>query len=933
MKFFYLLLPFLFSYTILFSQLVLERDINQEAASSNPTSVAELNNILYFGADDGINGEEFYQYDLNTETAQLLANIRPYEAGSSIYGAVAFDNRIFFSARDGSGIDPYMYVHDPSDNSTQRLIDSQGSNVREPSNLFEFNGQLFFAADFSNIDFELGRYDPVTNTVDILMDINANGSSYPNFFTEIDGELWFSANDGISDSRLWKYDPVTENIENIIYTSVSGSYPSMNFLYHFDEKIFFQDFIQGQGNELSIYDIATNTLLDFPEISPGAGSSSPYGFTDLNGKLYFPARTNSDGREMRVYDPNTNEVTLLADINPGGNGNPGDIFILNNKLYFTANINETDRYLFSYDPVNENLVQEATLDNNGAPNYLSPLIVADGSIFLSGMKPEYGTELFRFTPANSTISLAADINLTTIGSDPYQFTSYNGKLYFGADEINSGREIWVYDPTTGNVDILSDSPGSLNPYDFTELDGKLYFSGIDPNEGYGLLYYDDATGEISPTSYITPSMIGHITDIIAYNSKLYFKADDPTLGREVHVYDPTLDEITILEDIFPGEESSNPEKFFVFENELYFQANDGILGMELWKYNAMTGVVAMAADIFPGEDGSNPEWFVSYAGELYFSAYVDGPSYDIYSYNPSTEVVTQRTDVIGNLDPSFLTVYKDKLFFSGQYSSSVKSELVYYDAATDELVLTEDLNVGGNSSPQYLEVFNNKLYFSAVTDDYGRELWEYNDTSISIVADIYSGVPGSDPEYLSLFNGKLYLAANNGLVGTEIWSIAECLNVFVDTEAQTGSNGTGSIDLTISGGTPPYSISWSNGATTEDIDDLEAGIYTATISDASGCLSEITAEVTLESSTSNILLEQLVSLFPNPNSGTFSLDTGTLKPTSVAVFDLSGKLLYQKMLTQNDSLFEINLRYAPAGMYLLKVYVTEGVVVKKLVVD
>ena len=44
-----------------------------------------------------------------------------------------------------------------------------------------------------------------------------------------------------------------------------------------------------------------------------------------------------------------------------------------------------------------------------------------------------------------------------------------------------------------------------------------------------------------------------------------------------------------------------------------------------------------------------------------------------------------------------------------------------------------------------------------------------------------------------------------------------------------GNNG--SIDLTISGGVSPYSLSWSNGATTEDLNGLSANTYSVVIQD------------------------------------------------------------------------------------------------------
>ncbi len=45
----------------------------------------------------------------------------------------------------------------------------------------------------------------------------------------------------------------------------------------------------------------------------------------------------------------------------------------------------------------------------------------------------------------------------------------------------------------------------------------------------------------------------------------------------------------------------------------------------------------------------------------------------------------------------------------------------------------------------------------------------------------------------------------------------------------------GSIDLAVSGGVPPYSYSWSTGATTQDISNLTAAVYTVLITDSINC--------------------------------------------------------------------------------------------------
>lgn len=74
-------------------------------------------------------------------------------------------------------------------------------------------------------------------------------------------------------------------------------------------------------------------------------------------------------------------------------------------------------------------------------------------------------------------------------------------------------------------------------------------------------------------------------------------------------------------------------------------------------------------------------------------------------------------------------------------------------------------------------------------------------------------------------------STSNGIV-TEPAALT-ATKVVVDASAIGSTDG--SIDLTVSGGTPAYTFSWSNGVTTEDNLNIAAGSYTVTITDANGC--------------------------------------------------------------------------------------------------
>jgi hypothetical protein len=54
----------------------------------------------------------------------------------------------------------------------------------------------------------------------------------------------------------------------------------------------------------------------------------------------------------------------------------------------------------------------------------------------------------------------------------------------------------------------------------------------------------------------------------------------------------------------------------------------------------------------------------------------------------------------------------------------------------------------------------------------------------------------------------------------------------------------GSIDVSVSGGTSPYTYIWSNGANTQDLNPVAAGTYVVTITDNNGCVTVLSQTVT-----------------------------------------------------------------------------------------
>jgi gliding motility-associated-like protein len=78
----------------------------------------------------------------------------------------------------------------------------------------------------------------------------------------------------------------------------------------------------------------------------------------------------------------------------------------------------------------------------------------------------------------------------------------------------------------------------------------------------------------------------------------------------------------------------------------------------------------------------------------------------------------------------------------------------------------------------------------------------------------------------------------NGCINEQLITVTEPAPFtleYIVADALCYGDNTGSIDITLAGGTIPYSVNWSNGQTTEDITSLTSDMYTYNVTDFNGC--------------------------------------------------------------------------------------------------
>lgn len=273
----------------------------------------------------------------------------------------------------------------------------------------------------------------------------------------------------------------------------------------------------------------------------GGVMHAPHSFNEVNGKMFFCSSNSQQmGFPKKLY---------VSD------GSAAGTFVLDSSLVDIG---------FTFGTLNNRLLFSAS--NSADTSYLKrELYITDGTIA--------GTQLVK------------DIKSGPLGSNPHSFITYNGKVYFGADDGVNGTELWVTDGTTAGTQMVKD----INPGN-----GNAFFT----------------------------------LNIGSYNGTMYLGADDGVNGRELWVSDGTAPGTVLLKDIKSGANGSNPFSFVEFAGKVFFTADNGTEGNELWSSDGTAAGTTLFKDINPGAGSSvgglYPENRVC-NNKLYFDA-TDAPT-------------------------------------------------------------------------------------------------------------------------------------------------------------------------------------------------------------------------------------------------------------------------------------------------------------------
>jgi len=275
--------------------------------------------------------------------------------------------------------------------------------------------------------------------------------------------------------------------------------------------------------------------------------------------------------------------------------------------------------------------------------------------------------------------------------------------------------------------------------------------------------------------------------------------------------------------------------------------------------------------------------------------------------------------------------------------------------ATSSIGSIPDLSAFGSPSPSDLgipvPVAGSEFYLDAIVMNlpscagFDLSVTGTNETNIGANDGTASANPsGGTPPYTYSWSNLATTQSINGLIpgcyfvnvtdangcqkaGTYCVAEGGCnLSVSV-TGTNSSSNsiytGSGTAVATISGGNPPYDITWNTGATTASISNLAVGSYSVLITEQSNPNCATWGYFTVYGSAGgpvgiidNSSLNSPVIIYPNPSNGIFSIKS-EIEISTIEIVNVHGEKIYSAKINSNKA--DIDIEKQPKGIYFYQI--------------
>lgn len=632
----------------------LVRDLLPGTSGSSPFRFGATDSFLFFTAQ-GNNGREIWRTDGTYDGTFQLRDIWP-GAPSSLSGGTkftAFEDHIFFGANneyDGTE----LWISDGTTNGTRLFKYRRGGDALYPEYItaapgyFVFNGQ-----DESGR--ELWVSDGTTDGTMRLKDIDSvPGHSYPMNLFAHGNQLYFSAIDEDHGRELWTSDGTeasTRMVRDIYPENYKGSDPAL--FQAGGDKVYFKAMDETQQYALWMTD---GTSEGTKKIKHGSASSleSLLAISGSDNLLYF--EWQEPGIPKTLWKADNALCTRLHDFSP----QQGVSFAskwhtsIGDRLFFVLSSTSTSFHqeeIWTSDGTPEGTRSTGVLAGKGLSSIISFVPVGKLLYFIAdGSSNKH--ELWR-----TDGTLEGTILLKSFATSGIFFSltpSHNG-LYFFTSEFEGVQELWKTNGTVSGTKRITRIENLLSfsvPRKMTVAGDHVFFLLSSVTSGQDLWVSDSTErgAHIVKTFDVIAHPSGEPFKLIGAGTMLYFTIFTNDSGVELWQSDGTKDGTKIVEDLYPGESSSNPGNFLVVDNRLYFTAKTPQYGEELFYIDA------------PAFSRSTPSNLVVYPNPATSELNVDiSDEYkgvkDIYVYNLLGQKVLQY-DVLTNdvnMDVSSLT--------------------------------------------------------------------------------------------------------------------------------------------------------------------------------------------------------------------------------------------------------------------------------------